>query len=248
MKLRPLDSPADLRSYYRRSDVVEDYLRRRTGHPLGRVLHTRQVEILRSLLDRYGPRAVLEIAPGPARLTAELPQVRFGVAVEFSEPMLAEARTRLGAASCHGWQLVRADAFSLPLRDASVDFAYSFRFVRHFSPADRERLYGELRRVLRPGGILVLDAPNRRVREPARVARQPIFDELYTEESLEAELAGSGFSVVELLGSIRHPGLQRKLNRLRRLGLGTLARFSIRAVEIVPSRNPSFWVVVARRM
>ncbi|HXG11715.1 MAG TPA: class I SAM-dependent methyltransferase, partial [Gemmataceae bacterium] len=46
--------------------------------------------------------------------------------------------------------------------DQIFDLVYTFRFVRHFRRSDRERLYVQVRRVLKPGGYFVLDAVNER--------------------------------------------------------------------------------------
>jgi SAM-dependent methyltransferase len=56
-------------------------------------------------------------------------------------------------------RLVRADAARLPLPDASFDLVTSFETLEHVP--DACALLSELRRVLRPGGRLVLSTPNR---------------------------------------------------------------------------------------
>jgi SAM-dependent methyltransferase len=56
-------------------------------------------------------------------------------------------------------RLVHADAAKLPLKTASVDEIVSFETIEHVP--DACALVGELRRVLRPGGHLVLSTPNR---------------------------------------------------------------------------------------
>ena len=85
------------------------------------------------------PERVLEIAPGPGRLTVDvMPAVeRQGaraVLVEASAQMLAEARLRLGDPKC--CRLVQGDAFNLPL-GAVFDLVYVFRLIRHFRAAER---------------------------------------------------------------------------------------------------------------
>jgi SAM-dependent methyltransferase len=142
---------------------------------------------------------------------------------------------------------VRGDAFHLPIAAATFDAAFTLRFVRHFAAGDRARLYAELRRVLRPGGVLLVDAQNRAVRPGGHVERHPVYDELYTPESLRDELADHGFRLAGLHGMLWHHRVQRRLNRLRAYGLAGPARRLIAALEHLPSARPSFWMVVAER-
>jgi ubiquinone/menaquinone biosynthesis C-methylase UbiE len=56
-------------------------------------------------------------------------------------------------------RLVQADATRLPLATASIDQVVSFETIEHVP--DAAALIRELRRVLKPGGHLVLSTPNR---------------------------------------------------------------------------------------
>ena len=67
--------------------------------------------------------------------------------LDFSEPMLERARRKSTEVE---W--VRGDALSLPFEDGSFDAATVGFGVRNL--ADLERGLAELRRVLRPGGVL----------------------------------------------------------------------------------------------
>jgi hypothetical protein len=51
---------------------------------------------------------------------------------------------------------VSGDAFALPFRDASFDYAFSSLFLHHFEDAEVVRLFGEMRRVSRRG-VLAID-------------------------------------------------------------------------------------------
>lgn len=244
--MNPLQRPSELKEYYQDSRVVGEYLKKRTKQPLGSVMHEAQVRFLNEVIARRSPRAVLEVAPGPARLTAELSPVPLGVAAEFSPGMISTARARVESAGLR-WNFVRADAFSLPLAEGQFDLAFTLRFVRHFSLDDRARLYAEFRRVLRPGGALIVDAQNIAVRDSGHVERHAVYDELYTPDMLRRELDEHGFRLTTLHGVIHHHSLQRKLNRLRAYGMQRLARRLIAALERVPSQNPSTWMVLCER-
>ena len=87
------------------------------------------------------------------------------VGLDLSEGMLAEARRSLGVT------LVQARAEALPFADASFDFVSMGYALRHV--ADLARLFAEYRRVLRPGGrLLVLEiAPAGEPPRPCPAAR-----------------------------------------------------------------------------
>jgi SAM-dependent methyltransferase len=245
----PIRSPGGLKAFYDDPEVVGAYLDRRTTQPLNSVLHERQVAFLNRAITSLRPDRVLEVAPGPARLAAEVEPVPVAVGIDASPRMLAEARRRTGARR-RRWAFVRGDAFRLPFATGSFDFAYTLKFIRHFDRAGRAALYGELVRVLRPGGHVVLDAQNRLVAEPHRLARgldrYPVYDELFLREELVAELEAAGLRPVRIEGIMRRFGWQWRLNRLRRCRLGPAARFLIRTLERGPDRNPSTWMVLCK--
>ncbi|CQH56128.1 probable S-adenosylmethionine-dependent methyltransferase [Halobacterium hubeiense] len=81
-----------------------------------------------------------------ARDTEEVPG-RDVTVVDASARMLAEAR---GA----GLSAVRGDAAELPFRDDSVDAVVVVDALHHFP--DRDGALAEAKRVLRPGGVLVV--------------------------------------------------------------------------------------------
>jgi len=245
-----LELPEEIQAYYRDREVVARYLERRTAQPLNGALHQAQVRWLQQRIRERAPRCVVEIAPGPARLTAEITVPGVGVGFEFSDTMLAAARTRVGTDS--RWRFVRSDAFRLPAAAEVADFIFSLRFVRRFHFEDRQRLYREIHRVLRPGGVLALDAQNRAVALPHRqergLERYPVYDQLYDEHELRCEVEAAGFRVVIVQGMIKHFSLQRRLNRLRRLKLDWLARTLIETLEYVPGNSPSSWMLLAEKI
>lgn len=248
--MKPIDQRADLRRYYQDREVVGTYMRRRTGQPLNGVLHNSQVRFLNRVLATRRPRALLEIACGPGRLTAEMRGVQLGVAVDASPAMLETARRRLNGSSSRWWFL-RTDAFALPFGAETFDAVLTLRFLRHFQLADRQRLYTEIRRVLRPGGLFMVDALNREVSLPYRMKRgvehYHIYDVLYRRGEMEAELQPAGFRVLAVEGIIKHPGIQRRLNRWRLVKLGRLASVLIRSLEYVPGSQPTDWILLCEK-
>ena len=251
MMTKPLDQKPELQEYYQDQSVVDAYMKKRTGQPLNGVLHRRQVEFLSAGIGGATPRRILEIACGPGRLTADVRGVSFGVAVDFSPGMLATARRRTSNGSGR-WSFARTDAFGLPFRDATFDVVYTLRFVRHFQIEDRERLYAEISRVLRPGGVFMVDALNRTVSQAHRdeqgADHYKIYDVLYDRAELERELTEAGFRVRSIEGMVKHHSVQRNLNRLRRFRLDWLVTPVIAALEHVPSAQPHGWMVACEKI
>jgi hypothetical protein len=113
--------------------------------------------------------------------------------------------------------------------------------VRHFRRADRERLYAEVRRVLRPEGLFVFDAANERVSRPLREANPadyPIYDKLYRPDELQEELAEAGFRLLTLTLVQRRYRWQAAAQRWLGPRAGWLNRLVIRGLESLPGRAP----------
>ena len=107
-------------------------------------------------LDYYegSPARVLDAGCGTARGTARLKKRWRGaevIALDVSLPMLREARRNAGWRKA--FQRVAADARALPFPDRSMDVVYSNLCMQW---CDEPRSFlAELRRVLKPGGLLV---------------------------------------------------------------------------------------------
>ena len=243
----PITSKSGLTAFYDDPEVVRTYLNRK-AQPLGSVLHDRQVAFLNHTIARLAPARVLELAPGPARLSAEVGPTPFAVGMDWSPNMLVEAQRRTRAAGRVEWRFVRGDGFALPFASGSFDLVYSVRFVRRFEAERRHAIYAEIRRVLRPGGHLIVDAQNKLVAGPHREGRNdyPVYDELWLRDELIAELESAGFAPQHLEGIMRQFAWQWRIHKLRRFRLAGPARMLIRAREWMPDRNPSTWMVLSR--
>jgi ubiquinone/menaquinone biosynthesis C-methylase UbiE len=232
--------------------VASRYIDERFRQPLGALLHKRQAAALRRLLGRKRPCRVLEIAPGPGRLTteiADLPGIR-GTVLDSSAQMLEQARRRVAPVGGSRWDFVHGDAFNLPF-DAEFDAVFVFRLVRHFNEGDRLRLYAECARVLKPGGLLVFDAINEhvsvRLRQGSDEAEYPVFDALLTPDRLRAELGSAGFQVSALQGVQRHYSLLRQIQVLVAPRSRMLARAAMEVVDRFGGGQPLEWIVTCSR-
>src|SRR5262249_32197042 len=90
-------------------------------------------------------------------------------------------------------EVAAADLRSLPFEDDAVDLVVCFEVIEHLER--REEALGELARVLRPGGTLVISSPNPR----EYLAGNEFHIHEYPPEELEQELR-SLFSHVSLHG------------------------------------------------
>jgi ubiquinone/menaquinone biosynthesis C-methylase UbiE len=245
-----LKKPDEIRGAYSDTATAEEYVDRRFTSAWGSVMHAAQVKTVNDVIQAHRVERVLELAPGPARLSRDVSGFLRGYLCEFNDSMLQVARRRLRDAAAR-WHLVRGDAFHLPFQDsASLDLVYTFRFIRHFEAADRSALYRQIHGVLKPGGLFIFDAVNDRVGRPARTrddpANCPVFDEFYTRASLQAELVAHGFTTIALVDVIRHMTLQQRIQVLIGPRSNGLARRLISLLERVPG-DPLEWVVVCRK-
>ncbi|WP_312858469.1 class I SAM-dependent methyltransferase [Pseudonocardia pini] len=101
----------------------------------------------------------------------------------------------------------RANLVALPLADGAVDVVVSLQVIEHLW--DQEGFLRECRRVLAPGGELLVSTPNRITFSPGR---DTPLNPFHTRELSPTELADlvrdSGFGTVEVLGLHHGPRLR----------------------------------------
>jgi ubiquinone/menaquinone biosynthesis C-methylase UbiE len=121
---------------------------------------------------------VLEVATGTGAQLVELalrnPTGRTA-GVELAEGMLAQTRKRLAASGIEARvEVLEASALELPLEDESFDLVVNGYMLDLMPCADIPRALAEFKRVLRPGGRLVLSNMTKGERRHHRV-----WDALY---------------------------------------------------------------------
>ncbi|MGH8132483.1 MAG: class I SAM-dependent methyltransferase [Steroidobacteraceae bacterium] len=251
------DEPRSVAAVYEDGEVAASYLKKRLRFSWQRLLHERQVWAINQALAAHRPATVLELAPGPARMSVELKGVSRGVMVENSEEMIAIARARLAQAGLSdAWSVIRGNAFELGKAVGSVafEFAYTLRFIRHFRDNERKQLYEQLRSHLVPFGWLMFDVVNGVARE--RVAARhgshprgeiPIYDACYSAAGFTREMRDNGFEVVSLMPVLRHFDLQSLVSYKFDDVVPTLVRVLIGGLERLPSSVPLEWVALCRK-
>ena len=114
---------------------------------------------MRPVLDRVGIQPgdrVLELGPGPGAFTIEASRrTEPGgalVAVDVQPKMIAAVDRKVREAGLTNVETHVASAYDLPLEEGSVDRAFMVTVLPEIP--DRQRALAELRRVLKPGGVL----------------------------------------------------------------------------------------------
>jgi SAM-dependent methyltransferase len=189
----------------------------------------RQAAMLAEVLrDSAGPAVIVDVGCGDgsalAITAAQNPAHRFA-GIDWSADALRQARA-LGLTVLRG-------GVALPVADGAADVVIMSELIEHL--VDPDGAVAEARRVLRPGGSLLLSTPNLAAwynRGLLALGVQPIFSEvslrgvygrpgsvvaghlrLFTRRALTEFLAVSGFRCVTVTGA-RYHGVPRPLGPL----------------------------------
>lgn len=110
-------------------------------------------------------------------------------------------------------RFMEADALDIPFEDASFDAVTDFGLLQHLYPEDWKQYAGELARVLKPGGVLLIVALSRETRSylnwmphvspDGRFERDGVFYQFFTKEEVSG-LFANGFETVSQ--TIEHTG------------------------------------------
>jgi SAM-dependent methyltransferase len=164
-----------------------------------------------------GGRIVLEVGAATARDSAALSDLgAMAVALDYSHAALRLAREATSGSA--GVILVCGDAFALPFRSGSIDLVFSQGVLEHFrEPAP---LLEEQARVLRPGGILLIDVPQ--TFHPYTLLKKVFillgawfagWETQFTMRSLYALIRRSGLDPFDAYGRFFHPSLAYRILR-----------------------------------
>jgi GT2 family glycosyltransferase/SAM-dependent methyltransferase len=136
---------------------------------------------------------VVDVASGEGYGTALLAQVaKSAIGIEIDPETVVAARAEFQHSNLRYEQ---GDVRKIPLADGSVDVAVSFETLEHIK--EQDVFLSELRRVLRPDGLLIISTPDRDIYSPINVPPNPYHARELTRAEFEAVLARH-FSCVAL--------------------------------------------------
>ena len=138
---------------------------------------------------------VIEVGPGPG-FTTDVLRTRTArlTAVEVDDELAASLAARLEDTNV---RVVRGDATALEFDDASFSGAASFHMLHHIERSDaQDQVFGELARVLRPGGVLV--AADGVFNEETKAFHAGDIYNPVDPGTLETRLRAAGFSSAEV--------------------------------------------------
>ncbi len=188
-------------------------------------------------LQRGPPQRVLDLGCGTGRASAAM-QKRWPKAqvlsLDLALPMLRQARaaSRHGSSRSHGWlanpfahrpRQLCADARALPLAEGSVDLLFSNLCLQWVD--DLDAVFAGFRRVLKPGGMLLVSTFGPETLWELREAFARADEAPHV--SPFADIAGFGDALVR--AGFRQPVLDRDLDITRYPDLAALMR-ELRAI------------------
>ncbi len=245
---------------YQSQKLVKDYEKRRISDPIWGMAHYKEISIVNQLLKKIHPGKLLEIAPGTARISRNLDKNSFGqgYAVDKSPEMLQVTRNMLDS---NKWIVKRGNAFDLDFSQNYFDMVITFRFIRHFELENRQKIYQQIKNVLKPRGYLIFEAFNKKMpsiayrRMGIMSEEKGVYDEVYPEEKLREELQDAGFEVLYLKKYANHARIYyflydwpfRVFRKLTRLELLWFWRGLNRFLDLFPSDKNCYFEVIARK-
>jgi len=211
---------------------------------------------LRALLP-HGGRRLIEVGAGFGRLADEYGGFGEIVLLDSSEVHVAAARASVGIDP--RVVVTLGDALELPFPDGHFDVAVCVRMLHHF--ADPGAVLAELGRVVRPGGVLVLEYANKRNLKsiarwllgrqqwspfvPGAVEYRPIHYD-HASVSVRRSLRAAGFAIERMraVSLFRLPGLSRRLPQAVLVRAEALLQEPLGSI----TPGPSVFVLARRRI
>ncbi len=162
----------------------------------------------RELLLATKPGRALDAGCGDGRFVAYVREADRMCPIEgadYSETAIAFARLFNPGATFHVANLLG----TVPFPDASFDAVTCIEVVEHFEPHKLPHVLAEAKRILKPGGRIIITTPTTREKKVSKAHFQH-----FTETSMRAYLNGAGFQGAVFEGQHRVSRLQTLLHGL----------------------------------
>jgi ubiquinone/menaquinone biosynthesis C-methylase UbiE len=180
--------------------VREEFARQ--ADRFGSAAATTRSDLTRRIVDAVPAEGiVLDLACGPGIVSAALaPKARQIVGLDLTPQMLANARRRCTSAGLGNVAFVEGSAGDLPFAAAAFDAVVTRLSIHHFG--EPARVLDEMRRVLRPGGSLVLadvvsaaDREKSALHNAIEILRDPSHVRMLPAAELLAVVGAAGFAI-----------------------------------------------------
>ena len=148
---------------------------------------------------------VLEVGFGPGlsikQVVENVPD-GWVAGIDYSKTMLEQAKKRNAAAIASGQvELKHGDVSSLPYDNDAFDKVFAVQVLYFWE--DPLAILSELKRVLKPGGIIALSILDKKNLERARITQTGVFN-LYNDEDIVQLFSRAGFSDTRLETKANH--------------------------------------------
>jgi len=143
----------EFKEYYQKENVTSSYTNQRLANEYRKQKRKQELQIFLELLDKKDNEKVLELGCSDGWLTKELGEC---TAIDTSKQMLEITKQKNSLA-----KLLEADMFKLPFGNNFFDKVVTMRVWNHLNEEDLRKVLKEVRRVLKPNGILIFDIEER---------------------------------------------------------------------------------------
>lgn len=141
----------------------DGYEAARYGDPYKELYREMRNETLLNTIDEHfgieTPLKILEIGCGTGvtlEYLAKLPSAHELYGLDFSSTMLSHAFQKLKALK-NKFYLSQGDSFELPFPGSTFNVVYSTRFIHQFTHDQKKKIYKEILRILKPGGVIIIE-------------------------------------------------------------------------------------------
>jgi ubiquinone/menaquinone biosynthesis C-methylase UbiE len=135
---------------------ADGYDNRRFTTTEGLFAQTFELELFARILRSVGAKRVLDAPIGTGRVAIPLANQFEFIGADISPDMIVEGKARAAAAGVHNITWIECSVDDLPFPDGHFDGVVTARLFQHVPKDMAHEIICELSRVVRPGGVVIL--------------------------------------------------------------------------------------------
>ncbi len=142
-----------------KTNLKSDGERMIPAHHKGNIIYGEHMGRYYTVLELIKGKIVLDVASGSGygtNLIAQYAKKVYGV--DNNQDAIEYSKAKYGARNI---EFLLGEATAIPLKDDLVDYVISMETLEHIN--NQDKFLNEIKRVLKPGGILILSTPNDKV-------------------------------------------------------------------------------------